>query len=451
MPQELEADNPSLNESVIHYPPEATQQCFALVDCNNFYASCERVFNPKLKGKPILVLSSNDACIIALSNEAKVFGIKVGAPLFENAHIVKKNKIITCSSNFSLYGDMSQRVMSILSGFAPELEVYSIDEAFLNLKGCDYLNNTNDITEYARTIGSTILKCTGLPVSIGIASTKALAKIANRHAKKSDKANGVFNLLDSPHINEALEKIEVVEIWGVGYRSARKLTARGIANARQLRDVDDKFIRRIMGISGLRLVYELRGISCLSLDSCPAPRKGIMSSQSFGRKVDNINDIKEAVTAFVSNTANKLRSQKSAARVLTVFLMTDYYNKFDPWHSESAVMKLPSATNHTAELVRCAMKGVEQIFKKGCRYKKAGVRLDELVPADQAQISLFAGKSFDHSQKLMDVIDFLNDRLGSGTLRYATQGTIHPWKAKSEMVSPRYTTSWEELVKVSAK
>lgn len=477
IPQELKADNPILDESVLRYPPDATQQCFALVDCNNFYASCERIFNPKLKGKPILVLSSNDACIVALSNEAKQYDIKVGAPFFENEHIARKHKMVVCSSNFPLYGDMSRRVMNILSSFVPEMEVYSIDEAFLNLAGMGIIHtaspstplrmtrsgerlsdegvrqhsNGHGITELARNIRMTILQWTGLSVSIGLARTKVLAKIANRHAKKSPKAGGVLNLIDSPHIDKALERIHVVDVWGIGIRSARKLIEKGIKTALEFREAPETRIRHTMGINGLRIQAELRGISCYEMDHTQQPRKGILCSQSFGRKIKDINQLKEAITAFVSNASSRLREQGSAARTLSVFMINDQNGLWDEKNSDSASVKLPDGCDNSLELVRQAMKMVDKLYKDGRNYKRAGVRLDDLIPASEIQTSLFDSKPSAKSNALMETVDMLNDQLGSGAIRYATQGTIHPWKAKSEMVSPSYTTNWNELAEVSAK
>jgi len=434
----------------ISYPPEALNQSLALVDCNNFYASCERVFNPKLNGKPIAVLSSNDACIIALSNEAKQFGIKVGEPFFEKRQIIEKNNIVICSSNFNLYGDMSRRVMATLSRFISDIEIYSIDEAFLNFNGCENLDRGKDITEYARTIRRTIHKWTGIPVSIGLARTKTLAKIASKLAKKSSKAGGVLNLIDSPHLDKALEKVHVVDVWGVGSKSARKLIEKGIRSALQLRDSNDNRVRHTMGINGLRLVYELRGISCHSLANCPQPKKGILCSQSFGRKITDIAELKQAITAFVTNAAERLRKQKSAARLLTVFMLTGFSVDKHTEKPQSVSIKLPNATNISSELVCQAMKAVEKIYVKGQSYKRAGVRFDDLVPSEQTQISFFDQVDSAKNSRLMETLDTLNDRLGSGALKYATQGTLYPWKAKSEMVSPRYTTCWDELAEVTA-
>ena len=450
IPMKLKADRLPGGPEEISYPPEALNQSLALVDCNNFYASCERVFNPKLNGQPIVVLSSNDACIIAMSNEAKRFGIKVGEPLFEKRQIIEKNNIVMCSSNFSLYGDISRRVMDVLSRFISDIEIYSIDEAFLNFSGCAKLDKGKDITEYARTIRQTIHKWTGIPVSIGLARTKTLTKIASKLAKKSTRAKGVLNLIDSPHLDKALGKIHVVDVWGVGTKSARKLIEKGIRNALQLRDANDNRIRHTMGINGLRLVYELRGISCHSLDNCPRPKRGILCSQSFGRKVTDIAELKQAITAFVANAAERLRKQKSAARHLTVFMLTGFSEDKQVEKNQSVSIKLPTATNLSSELIRQAMKAVEKIYQNGQSYKRAGVRFDDLVPSEQTQISLFDQAASLKSSRLMKTVDILNDRLGSGSLRYATQENIHPWRAKSEMVSPRYTTCWAELAEVLA-
>lgn len=431
-------------------PPEALNGCFALVDCNNFYASCERVFNPGLQGRPVVVLSNNDGCIVARSGEAKALGIGMGKPFFQCRDVIEKHSVHVFSSNYALYGSMSERVMTTLARFAPEMEVYSIDEAFLNLSGCDRLGEYNDLTKYAHAIRATVMQWTGIPVSIGIARTKTLAKVANRLAKKSDRAKGVFNLVDSPYMDQVLEQVNIFDVWGIGRQNGKKLKEKGVLNAKQLRDVDDRLIRKQMGVVGLRLVYELRGISCLSLETCPPPRKGIMSSRSFGRKIESLEELKEAVTAYVTNAAARLREQNLAAQLLTVFLTTNPYSKGDRQYSNSIVIRLPAATNNTAELIHHAMQGVERIFKKGFRYKKAGVMLDEIIPADQIQGTLFDHSDVERDKKLMETVDGLNTVMGSGTLKYAVQGSTQPWSGRCKNRSPRYTTSWKELVEVTA-
>ena len=435
----------SATTTAITLPSDAGNRCFALVDCNNFYASCERVFNPKLQGRPVVVLSNNDGCIVARSGEAKALGIGMGKPFFQSRDIIKRHDVRVFSSNYALYGDMSERVMNTLAQFTPEMEIYSIDEAFLDLSGCDRLGKHDDLTEYARTIRATVTQWTGIPVSIGIARTKTLAKAANWLAKRSARAKGVFNLVDSPYMDKALERICIADVWGIGRRSVRKLKEKGVTNARELRDIDDRLIRKQRGIVGLRLVYELRGISCLSLETCPPPRKGIMSSRSFGRKVESLEELKEAATAYVTNAAVKLRKQNLAAQVLTVFLTTNPYSKDDRQYSNSVVFHLPAAINNTAELIHYAVQGVERIFKEGFRYKKAGVMLDELISADQVQTTLFDRSDTGRKNKLMEVVDVVNSIMGSGTLKYAAQGATQPWSGRCKNRSPRYTTSWKEL------
>lgn len=427
---------------------DALDSIYALVDCNNFYASCERVFNPKLKDVPIVVLSNNDGCIVARSNEAKAMGIGMGEPFFKFKQTIENNHVKVFSSNYTLYGDMSRRVMSTLSHFAPEFEIYSIDEAFLNLKGCGKLNGFKSLTEYGRYMRAKVLQWTGIPVSIGIARTKTLSKIANRLAKKSDKTGGVLDLVDSPYIDKALERVHVWDVWGIGRRHGRRLIDKGVVNARQLRDIDNKVIRKQMGIVGLRLVYELRGISCQRLETITQARKGIVSSRSFGRKVECIEELKEAVAAYITKAAVKLRNQNSAAKILTVYMLTNPFSEQDEQYSNSIVIKLPTATNNSAELIHYGMVGVEKIYREGYKYKKAGVMLDGLVPADQVQATLFDFSNNDKNQRLMQTLDAVNDKMGYNTLKFASQGTTQPWKMKCELRTPRYTTDWDELVEV---
>ncbi|MFH1372965.1 MAG: Y-family DNA polymerase [bacterium] len=440
---------PTASREII-YSSGALNGCIALADCNNFYASCERVFNPGLHGRPVVVLSNNDGCIVARSGEAKVLGIGMGQPFFKCRDIIEKHNVHVFSSNYALYGNMSGRVMTTLAQFTPEMEIYSIDEAFLDLNGCDRLHGHDNLTEYARTIRATVIRWTGIPVSIGIARTKTLAKIANRLAKRSVKANGVLDLVDSPYMTRVLEKVHVGDVWGIGRRSTKWLVGRGIDNARQLRDIDDRVIRKRMGVVGLRLVYELRGISCLSLETCPPPRKGIISSRSFGRQIESLEELQEAVAAYITNAATKLRKQNLAARLLTVFLTTNPYSKSDGQYNNSIAIHLPRATNNTAELLHHAGRGMEKIFRQGFRYKKAGVMLDDLIPAGQVQATLFGDGDAGRNKKLMATVDSVNDRIGSGALRYAVQGSTQPWRGRCKNCSPRYTSSWEELVNVTA-
>ncbi len=417
---------------------------FALVDCNNFYASCERAFNPQLEGKPIVVLSNNDGCIVARSNEAKALSIKMGEAFFKFRNVIERNNVLVFSSNYTLYGDMSRRVFATLARFTPEIEVYSIDEAFLNLAGIG--NGT--ATAYGQRIRQTVKQWTGIPVSIGIAETKTLAKVANHIAKRSSKADGVLDLTVAGYREKALAMTPVGDVWGIGRRLSKRLIAEGIETALQLSEVDDGWIRKQMGIVGVRLVHELRGIQCYSLKFSVPPKKSITCSRSFGRTVTTLNEMKEAVAAFVSRAAAELRNQGLIATRLTIYVLTNLYKKKEPQYNEAATVKLPVATDNTGELIRSAINALEKVFKPGYRYKKAGVLFTELSPADQSQVDIFDSLNRDRIDKLMTTLDEINDRMGARTLQFASQGTTQPWSGKCEMRSPSYTTNWGELLEV---
>lgn len=419
---------------------------FALVDCNNFYASCERVFNPALRNKPIVVLSNNDGCIVARSEEAKALGVPMGKPFFESRELIESNGVHVFSSNYVLYGDMSQRVFTAVARFAPEMEIYSIDEAFLNLAGFE----RTDLTAYGQEMRATIKKWTGIPISIGIAETKTLAKIANRLAKRSRETPGVVDLTLPGCRENALTTIQVGNIWGIGSRLSKRLIAKGVTTAAELRDVDDHWIRKQMGIVGVRIVHELRGISCLPLEMCPSPKKGITCSRSFGRPVTTLEEMKEAVTAYVSRAAVKLRKEGSSARCLTVFLVIKHFKDQHPRPNKEVTIELPIATDNTRELIRYAATGVEKIFRPGPRYHKAGVILTDLTPTAQAQCDVFDDCDRVRSRQLMATIDLVNRRMGATTLQFAAQGQARPWHMRCEMRSPNYTANWEELAKVRA-
>ncbi len=417
----------------------------AVVDCNNFYASCERVFNPKLQGKPIVVLSNNDGIIVARSEEAKALGIKMGEPLFKVEDIVKKHKVNVFSSNYVLYGDISHRVMATLEQFSPDVEIYSIDEAFINLAGFKRKN----LTEYSREIRETVYKWVGIPVSIGIAETKTLSKIANRVAKKDPKYNGVLNLYGSTNIDEYLKITDVSDVWGVGHQYTKLLRKNNINSAFDLASTNDKWIKKNMTVMGLRTVFELRGIPCVSLENSPPAKKAIISSRSFGRYVETIEEIKEAVSLFVSRAAEKMREQHSACKLLTVFLRTNPFKKTPQYHN-GVLVRMPVPTDATSELTSYAMKGVEQIFKSGFLYQKVGVMLAGFEPVDRSQLGLFDTENRIKLAKVTDTLDRINIEYGSRTLFYASSGIKRPWGTKSDMKSPRYTTDWENLPEVSA-
>jgi len=418
---------------------------FALVDCNNFYASCERVFNPRLAGQPIVVLSNNDGCVVARSNEAKVLGIKMGMPEFQIRPLLRAHHVHIFSSNYTLYGDLSQRVMETLEQFCPDLEIYSIDEAFLSLSGFTLHN----LTEYGRTIGSTVKRWTGIPVSVGIAETKTLAKIANRVAKRTPDMGGVCDLLACPDREALLGRVAVDDVWGIGPTYALLLKQRGIATALQLRQADDQWIRKQMGIVGLRLVYELRGRACLDLEACPAPKQGITCSRAFGRSVCTLAEMEEAVSSYVSRAAEKLRGEGLAVTVLTVFVMTNKF-KDAPQYRNSVTCSLPVGTDATSELIRSALRGLRSIYRDGYQYKKAGVMCTALVPAGQVQPDLFDRQDRPRSKRLMGALDAINDRWGAGTLDYASSGFTKAWKTQCHRRSPAYTTDWNSLPIVNA-
>ncbi len=413
----------------------------ALVDCNNFYASCERVFNPKMIDKPIVVLSNNDGMIIARSKEAKELGIEMGVPLFKIQDKIRRNGIAVFSSNYTLYGDLSERVMSTLENFSPDVEIYSIDEAFLNLQGFEH----EDLDIYAKKIRDTVKQWTGIPVSVGIGPTKTLAKLANRLAKKSKKANGVLNLYNSPYLKQAQQRTKVGDIWGVGRKYSKLLKNHGINTAYELSLADDRWIKKRMTVMGLRTVLELRGTPCIELDYSPAPKKAIVSSRSFGRLTDSYQDISEAVSTYLTIAANKMRKQKSAAHLLSVFLRTNPFKNDLPQYHNGVLCELPVPTDSTSELLDYAHKGLKQIFKEGYKYQKAGVMLSGLVPYDHSQYALFDTINRKKMNKLTIIIDEINEKFGRDTLFYASAGIKKRWSMRREKMSPKYTTSWKEL------
>jgi DNA polymerase V len=412
----------------------------ALVDCNNFYASCERVFNPKLEGVPIVVLSNNDGMIVARSNEAKALGIKMGEPLFKVEDIVRKHGVKVFSSNYTLYGDLSHRVMMTLEQFSPNVEIYSIDEAFIDLSGFSY----KDLDAYSREIRATVKKWTGLPVSIGIADTKTLAKIANHRAKKDSRHKGVLNIAGAEDVSEYLKETEVGDVWGVGRQYNKLLNARQITNAFELSQADDKWIKKNMTVMGLRTVYELRGIPCIELEYMRPAKKAIVSSRSFGKTTASKKDIQESVAFFTTVASEKMRRQNSKATVLMVFLRTNPFKTLPQYHNGVQV-QLPVPTDSTSEMISYAMKGVEQIFREGYQYHKVGVMLTGFVPKTHTQMSIFDTVDRVRQDVVTKTVDRINMELGAGSIHYAATGVKREWRTKAEKKSPRYTTNWKEL------
>ena len=413
---------------------------FALVDCNNFYASCERVFQPHLTTTPIVVLSNNDGCIIARSTEAKQLGVEMGSAWFKVRHELKGMGVRVFSSNYPLYGDLSRRVMSTLFNFTPHLEIYSIDESFLELQS----QRGGSLEQQGRRIQKTVKQWTGIPVSVGIGSSKTLAKIANRIAKKSVRADGVMNFDSLPDTALALSLVDLRDVWGIGRKLSRRLREFGIDNALDLRDMDDRLARREMGVTGLRTVWELRGISCLPMEDTPSPRASVGSSRSFSKPVERLSDLREAVVDYVSRAAIKLRREQLAAGMLTVYLTTGRFGEGPHFH-DSRSKELPAATWSTPLLARLAGQLLGQIYRKGFRYRKVGVQLDGLVPQSQVDQNLFEQEDRDCTQQLMNSLDILNDRHGQGTVRLLAAGLEQNWSMRRQFCSPRYTTSWNDI------
>ncbi|MCF8070258.1 MAG: Y-family DNA polymerase [Desulfobacterales bacterium] len=414
---------------------------FAIVDCNNFYVSCERVFNPTLNGKPVIILSNNDGCAVSRSNEAKTIGIQMAAPVFKIRHIIKKYDVQVLSSNYALYGDMSQRVMETLSGLVPNMEIYSIDEAFLDLSAF----RKQDLIEYGRKIQKTVRQWTGIPVSVGIAPTKTLAKLANHIAKKSHTAKGVVNLLALSSLDSILEKTNIEDLWGIGHRYGKFFNAHDIRNARQLRDLNETFIKSKMGVMGTRLQQELKGIPCYHLEYQPAPKQGITVSRTFQKEISNFDDLDSAIANYASRAGEKLRLENAVAQIIVVFLLTNRFR--ENGHVSFETVRMPVATSDTAELIHFAGEGLRMAFKKGRLYKKAGIILKAITPDKPIQATLFDTKDRSRSGKLMQALDTINHRMGCNTLKYAATGLSpkQKWQTIFNYRSPAYTTNWQQL------
>jgi len=417
------------------------ETCFALVDCNNFYASCERIFNPKLAGRPVVVLSNNDGCVIARSEEAKAIGIRMGQPVFECQRLILTHGVHVYSSNYSLYGDISRRVMDVLRLSCPDVEVYSIDEAFLNLAGIP--RNPED---YCREIRDRVKKWVGVPVSIGIGPTKTLAKAGARIAKKSAAAEGVFDT--TGRTGDILPSIDVEDVWGIGRRYARMLRSRGVLTAFDLSRVNDEWARKHLTVTGLRTVLELRGTSCIPLDEAEAPARSIVCSRSFGRRVYHLDELHEAAAAYTARAAEKLRTKKSAASFIEVMLIEFPFNEGFP-ATHIASMDIPTATSYTPELMGYAKALLSRIYRKGPAYRKVGIMLAGIVPRGRIQSNLFhESREGPKELGLMEALDRINARFGRGTLRFAAAGFERPWWVRQARKSPLFTTSWSDLPRV---
>jgi DNA polymerase V len=416
---------------------------YALVDGNNFYASCERVFNPSLIGKPVVVLSNNDGIIIARSQEAKDLGIKMGTPAFEIKNLIERNKVIAFSSNYALYGDMSQRMMRLFGEFTPGVEIYSIDEAFLDFSGF----GETDLRQTSLNLQKRIKKHIGIPVSVGLAPTKTLAKIANRIAKKY-MADGVA-LIDTPEKSEkALKMTPVDEVWGIGRQHGKFLLKNGLKTAWDFTRLSDVFIRKNMSVTGLRTKAELLGTACIPMEYMPPARKSIRTARSFSQNVSEFDFVAEAVATFAASCGEKLRRQNSVANLLTVFLRSNKFDKNTPYYANAFTVQIP-AVNSNIILIKAATQALKIIFKKGFSYKKAGVLVSGLIPDKHRQLSLFDDADYERHRKIMNVMDKVNTENGYKLLKIAAEGQARAWRLKQEHRSNRYTTRWDELIEIN--
>ena len=420
---------------------------YALVDCNNFYVSCERVFQPQLNGKPVVVLSNNDGCIISRSNEAKALGIPMGAPEFQVRDLIKQHDIRVFSSNYALYGDLSHRVMKILENYSPNVEVYSIDEAFLNFSGMTIL----DLNVYGAEIQHRILKWLSIPVGIGFAPTKALSKVANKIAKKfPERTNGVYVIDTEEKRIKALKWTKIEDVWGIGFRLTKKMQAKNIKTAYDFTlPYNEAFIRKEMGVVGMRLKYELEGKSVLEMEE-PKAKKNIAVTRSFEKDITDFNELKERVVTFASVCSEKLRKQNSCCNVVTLYLRKDPFNANGEKYSFYRMQTLSFPSNTSFSISQTAIMMLKDLYQEGTAYKKAGVMVSEIVPSSQRQFMLFDEENPKY-QKLMEVMDAVQAKTGERKLRLASQDLKRTWKMKQNHLSNRYTTNFNELLEVKCK
>ena len=416
---------------------------FAHIDCNNFYASCERVFNPALAGRPVVILSNNDGCAIARSNEAKALGIKMGQPAFEIKDLIEENDVAVFSANFELYGDMSSRVMSILRSFSPLQEICSIDECFLDLEGINA-----DMKAYGLEMKKKVERWTHIPVSIGIGPTKSLAKTATRVAKKfPSQTSGVHNIDTEEKRVKALKWLPVEDVWGIGRQHSKRLYAYNVKTAYQFTNLPDDWVKSRMSVVGLRLKHDLMGITTLQLDEVK-DKKNIATTRTFDNMLENLPDVRERISTFAVKCSEKLRKQKSCCNAIQVFITTNYFREDLPQYSNAITVKLPFATNSAIELAKYATSGLEKIFKKGYKYKKAGVLVLDFTPEDNQQLTIFENRNVKHIP-LMQAVDKLNNRYSKDLIRLATQAPGRTWRMKQEKLSPHYTTDINEILTVN--
>ena len=413
----------------------------ALIDCNSFYVSCERLFNPKIRKKPVVVLSNNDGCIVSRSNEAKALGIKMGEPYFKAKDIIIKNNVHVFSSNYSLYGDLSKRVMRTLKRFNSDIEVYSIDEAFIDLSNFP----DSEVENIAQEIRATVLQWTGIPTSIGIAKTKTLSKVANHIAKK--KQSGVTNFIGVENIDPLLEKVDINDVWGVGKQLTKFYHKNGIYNAKQLKNKSNTWIKKSSNVLGSRTAMELRGISCIELEKTESKRKSCIVSRSFGQRIEKYQELKEAVANYCLNASEKIRSESLVAKSITIFIRTSPFQNNFGYYSNSKTVDFPIATNNSIEIVKTALTTLESIFKNGYRYQKAGVILSNLSESTNSK-NLFSSEKDEKISCLMRSIDNTNYRYGRSSISLASAGVQKRWNMKREYSSKIDTSDFYCLPKI---
>lgn len=421
----------------------------AIVDCNSFYCSCERLFRPMLRTHPVVVLSNNDGCIVSRSDEARKLGVQMAGPYFQARHIIQENNVAVFSSNYNLYGDLSWRVMETLRSFSTTVEVYSVDEAFMDLSDVP----EKELEAVALQIRERVEQWTGISVSVGVAPTKTLAKLANYHAKKNKTLTNCINVIATPEsVAKALQATRINNVWGVGRALTNKLINQGITSAWELSQLPEEWGHRHMGgVTGVRLIRELKGIPSIDMEDPLKVKRMIATTRMFGEPVGDITAIKEAVATYTTRAAEKLRRQHSAAKVVSVFIVSkeqDHLIDFHHGPSISSYTTLPSATSITQELIKPAVELVDQLYKRGKEYKKAGVMLSGLVPDDSIQGNLFLQPEQNNNRFLMDVLDNINFSMRDDILKFASVGLERNWKMRQELHSSRYTTRWEELFEV---
>ena len=416
---------------------------FGLCDCNNFFVSCERVFNPSLNGMPVVVLSNNDGCIVSRSNEAKALGIKMGQPLYQIRDFAKKNNVKVCSSNYHLYGDMSQRVMATLKQYSPAIEIYSIDEAFLMLNGYP----VEKLKQFGEELAHTVRRNTGIPVSIGISHTKTLAKIASKLCKRYPRLNNSCLMQRDEDILKVLHNFSIEDVWGIGRRHSKMLKGCHITTAADFIALSREWVQNRMGITGVRTWFELHGKPCIEFSHEEADRQSIMVSRSFSKELYSIQELHETITTFAGIAAEKLRKQNSVAQEMQVFILTNRHRDDQPQHYECGQIHFDTPTDSTLEIVKAATAQMRRIYRSGYGYKKSGIRLSHITPAAAVQGALFDNIDRPKHKRLMDTIDRINSGIGNDSVKLVSQGSV-TGHTNREHLSPQYTTNWDDIIVV---